>query len=373
MGVRRVVKKFLKYLAPTLVVLLIIPFSGRYQSRKAIDSFRDGPLRCALALGEFDKLSKGYLTGFNYELLKQFGSIHCDSIEIFLGEASASYMDSLLVDSLDILVIPGQAADDQEGLSAIFPIDTSVAWVIKKNPYKGREIIHWANSLKNSEDYPKIVARFFDGYNPYRNTRKNPSIISPYDALFKKNAKIIGWDWKLLAALAWNESMFRIQARSPKGALGLMQMMPRTAGRYGVEDVLDPEKNIEAGARYLVRLKNIFSAYTTDPDMLTSLTIAAYNCGEGRALEDLEGRERSSETSAYVKGVLNLYDFFSGVEPRFKDVVDSLTVNLPDSLLGENVLGETGKVILLGPDSLGRVDSGNEQAGDEEKDHDDQE
>ena len=207
--------------------------------------------------------------------------------------------------------------------------------------------MRWAAYIKASPDYQQMTRRFFEGYNPYRTGKKDPSIISPYDQLIKKNAKLIGWDWRLLASMIWNESMFHIQARSPRGAMGLMQMMPTTARSFGLSDMLDPEENIAAGARYIQMLQKTFSAFSTDPEAVTRLTIAAYNCGEGRTLEDLEGREQSAETAAYTKAVLALYDFFRGVEPR--------------------------QDTLLGPDSLGGIDPGDEHAGDQEEQHDDEE
>ena len=183
--------------------------------------------------------------------------------------------------------------------------------------------------------------------------------------MIKANSRLIGWDWRLLAALIWSESMFKIDVKSPRGALGLMQMIPRTAKRFGVDDILDPEENIVAGAKYLSLLQKMFSAYTDDPEMLVRLTIASYNCGEGRTLEDLDGREQSAETAAYIKTVLNQYDIFMGVEPRYKEVLDSIpSPSLTDS---------TAVPDSLGPDSLGRIDPGDEHAGDEEEQHDDQE
>ena len=367
MGVKRVFKKFLRYLIPTLVVLLVIPVTGRYQSRKASDSFKDKPFKCILGLQGYQRqLSKGYLAGFNYELLKAFGKVHSDSIMISLPVEGAVYADSLLLDSLSVLVVPPGEIPEVQGITAIFPIDSSVAWVFKTNPYKGHEIIRWFNSFKVTPEYSSMVQRFFNGYNPYRNSSKrNPRIISPYDDLIKANSRLIGWDWRLLAALIWSESMFKIDVKSPRGALGLMQMIPRTAKRFGVDDILDPEENIVAGAKYLSLLQKMFSAYTDDPEMLVRLTIASYNCGEGRTLEDLDGREQSAETAAYIKTVLNQYDIFMGVEPRYKEVLDSIpSPSLTDS---------TAVPDSLGPDSLGRIDPGDEHAGDEEEQHDDQE
>ena len=340
-------KKFLRYLFLTTVVLLFLPLTGRrYQSHRSQDSFKGAPLRCALMLGDFDKLPKGFLTGFNYELLKVFGQTHTDSTVIFLGDKEASYSDSLRSDNLELLVIPAERLEDSKGLTVLHLSDSSVAWVIKQDPYKGHEIIRWFNSYKVTDEYSSLERRFFRGYNPYRTAKRDASIISPYDAIIKKNAKSIGWDWRLLASMIWNESMFRIQARSPTGALGLMQMMPRTAGRFGVDDMLDPEKNIAAGAQYISLLQKTFSDYSSDPETVMILAIAAYNCGEGRTMEDLEGREQSAETTAYVRSVLNLYDYFRGEEPRYP---------------------------LLSPDSLSRVDPGNEHAWDQKKEHDDEE
>ena len=367
MGVKRVFKKFLRYLIPTLVVLLIIPVTGRYQSRKASDSFKDKPFKCILGLKSYENLlSKGYLAGFNYELLKAFGKTHSDSIMITLPVEGADYADSLLLDSLSVLVVPPEEIPDVQGITALYPVDSSVAWVFKANPYKGHEIIRWFNSFKVTPEYSSLVQRFFNGYNPYRNpSMRNPRIISPYDDLIKKNTRLIGWDWRLLAALIWSESMFKIDVKSPRGALGLMQMMPRTARRFGVDNILDPEENIVAGAQYLSLLQKMFSAYTDDPEMLIRLTIASYNCGEGRTLEDLDGREQSAETTAYIKTVLNQYDIFRGVEPRYQEVLDSI--------VNPALTDTTAMKELLGPDSLGGIDPGDEHAGNEEEQHDDQE
>ena len=365
MGVKRVFKKFLKYLIPTLLVLLIIPVTGRYQSQKAMDSFKDKPFSCILALDYLQNyLSKGYLTGFNYELLKEFGAAHSDTTIISLPEDGVDYADSLLLDSLAILVVPGDMVPAKEGLTALYPVDSNVAWILKSNPYRDHEVIKWFNSFKATQEYASLHKRFFSCYNPYRKER-DTRIISPYDDLLKKYSKSIGWDWKMLAALVWCESMFRIDVKSHMGAIGLMQMMPRTAKRFGVDDVLDPEDNIEAGSKYLSMLQRMFSAYTEDPEMLTRLVIASYNCGEGRTLEDLDGREQSAETAAYIKSVLNQFDIFRGVEPRYQEVTDSTA-----SRAASDSLAAPG---LLGPDSLGGIDPGDEHAGDQEKEHDDQE
>ena len=64
--------------------------------------------------------------------------------------------------------------------------------------------------------------------------------------------------------------------------MGLMQMMPRTADRYDIENLLDPKENIEAGAAYIARLQNKFRDTALNNEELVKLTLAAYNAGEGR-------------------------------------------------------------------------------------------
>jgi transglycosylase-like protein with SLT domain len=106
----------------------------------------------------------------------------------------------------------------------------------------------------------------------------------------------------LAAAVMYTESRFRPQARSPKGALGLMQLMPATASRYGVRsarDLLDPRINIDVGVRHLRDLLNQF------PGRL-DLAVAAYNAGAGAVVQHGYRVPPYTETQRYVEQVLRL-------------------------------------------------------------------
>lgn len=403
MGLKRVTKKFLKYLIPTLVVLLIIPFSELNRNSKGEeDVFGTGPIRFALKLDE--KLYEGYVTGYCYEMAERFAGHLKDSVEIFLADGDADYLDSLRLDSLDILAVPFPKIPDSEEFLSFQLGDVPAAWVIKADKKRQREIIRWLNNFKGTDEYAAVQDRFFHGYNPYRKgVRKDHALISPYDDLIKENAKKIGWNWKMFAALIWSESRFRIQARSHRGAVGLMQMMPRTANRYEIENLLDPKENIEAGAAYIARLQGKFKDTAADNDELVKFTLAAYNAGEGRIydciklarsqgidtgtweslctvlpqmsldsilfVEDVRhGKFKGRETVAYVKAVLNRYDIFNGAEPRYKvQPTDTALVIIEETEDIDDV-----ERILLSPDSLGRVNFGDEQARDQEEDHDDE-
>jgi hypothetical protein len=108
-----------------------------------------------------------------------------------------------------------------------------------------------------------------------------------------------GLDPGLVMAVVSVESGFRPEAVSPKGARGLMQLMPRTAESLGVVDAFDPAQNLDGGARHLGQLLTLYGG-----DLVKAL--AAYNAGEG-AVERHGGVPPYRETRAYVKKVLERY------------------------------------------------------------------
>jgi membrane-bound lytic murein transglycosylase F len=101
---------------------------------------------------------------------------------------------------------------------------------------------------------------------------------------FEDAAVESGLPWTLLAAVGYQESMWRADARSPHGAQGLMMIMPRTARSLGLTNPFDARKNILAGARYLAELRGRIPGRIDEPDR-TWMAIAAYNIGLGH-LED---------------------------------------------------------------------------------------
>jgi soluble lytic murein transglycosylase-like protein len=118
-------------------------------------------------------------------------------------------------------------------------------------------------------------------------------------ALASAAAKKHGLDPALVLAVVQVESGFRPDAISPKGAQGLMQLMPKTAAGLGVADAFDPAQNLDGGARYL---RQLVTRYEGD---LTK-ALAAYNAGEG-AVAKHRGVPPYAETRAYVKNVLRRY------------------------------------------------------------------
>jgi hypothetical protein len=133
----------------------------------------------------------------------------------------------------------------------------------------------------------------------------------PAQGALREAARRHAIDYELLQALIATESGFDAQAVSPKGALGLMQLMPATAQRYGVQadkrgslekKLFDPRINIAAGSRYLSDLIEMFPG-----DI--ELALAAYNAGEGAVQRAGNKIPNYRETQNYVKTVLQLYAY----------------------------------------------------------------
>ncbi len=154
---------------------------------------------------------------------------------------------------------------------------------------------------------PTKLLAFFDTSPTYKSVRQ---ILQ--DASSNHNV-----DYELLQALIATESGFNAGAVSPKGAIGLMQLMPDTARRYGVDTdrhgplerkLTDPRINIRAGVRYLRDLINMF------PGEL-ELALAAYNAGEGAVMRAGNKIPNYKETQNYVKTVMALYAGLKPPEP----------------------------------------------------------
>ena len=103
-------------------------------------------------------------------------------------------------------------------------------------------------------------------------------------------------DPMLVRALIQVESNYKARARSPRGAMGLMQLMPSTAREYRVRNPFDPRSNIEAGIKHLKTLIDRFGI---------ELALAAYNAGEG-AVKKFNGVPPYRETRNYVSKILSL-------------------------------------------------------------------
>jgi soluble lytic murein transglycosylase-like protein len=151
--------------------------------------------------------------------------------------------------------------------------------------------------LGNSEDYRLA------GERPVKTPSRSTLSGMPFAAEIALAAHEASLDPALVHALIHVESAHRAGAISPKGALGLMQLMPETARRFGSENALDPKANLRAGTRYLRFLLDHFGNRK-------DLALAAYNAGEGAVQRHGGNIPPFPETLRYVPAVLGKFNEF---------------------------------------------------------------
>ncbi|MBT3207723.1 MAG: transporter substrate-binding domain-containing protein [Bacteroidetes bacterium] len=175
------------------------------------------------------------------------------------------------------------------GTTISFP--QNLAWAVKKDANDLRtEIDKWLIEFKKT-------VRFRNIYNKYFRNSRSANIakseynsisggrISEYDELIKKFSENLNWDWRLLASLIYQESKFKPNVRSWAGAYGLMQLMPSTAERYGVDSLANPEENIEAGVKFLIWLDQVLSEKIDDEKEKIKFILGSYNVGLGHVID----------------------------------------------------------------------------------------
>lgn len=178
-----------------------------------------------------------------------------------------------------------------------------VGWAARQNsPQLLRAMNEWLAGIKKEATFMVIYNRYFKSprtslvrmQSDYSSMGGN--MLSPFDSLIRKGASTLGWDWRLLAALIYQESRFLPKGESWAGARGLMQLMPRTATEFGAFDLDDPRQSISAGVGYLKFLDKYWGNKISDPNERLKFILASYNVGlshvvDARRLAEKYGKD----------------------------------------------------------------------------------
>lgn len=166
------------------------------------------------------------------------------------------------------------------------------AWAVAKNrTWLGDSITDWFDTEGTQRENELLLKRYFElsKVNPVYNLRERLSRgeISVYDALFKKHAARIGWDWRLLAAMCYIESGFNNDLVSWAGARGIMQIMPSTSRAYGVspQQLEDPATSIELAVKLIENTDKTMAKYVSDPVERRKFVVACYNSGAAHIID----------------------------------------------------------------------------------------
>ena len=180
-----------------------------------------------------------------------------------------------------------------------FPLN--ISWSVRKDGTDGlvNELNRWIAGFKTTREYARLERKYFSGSRPasiagseYFATNGGGKV-SPFDDIIKKCSETIGWDWRLVAALIYQESRFNPSVISPRGAYGLMQVMPATGEHFGLDVTHSVENNIRAGISYIRMLDDLFANWVSDPDERVKFILASYNAGHGHVIDAIKLAEKN--------------------------------------------------------------------------------
>ncbi|MCX7769457.1 MAG: transglycosylase SLT domain-containing protein [Proteobacteria bacterium] len=158
-------------------------------------------------------------------------------------------------------------------------------------------VIHFTDTPTHSGFKLYLRTGFF-------NVKDYKDYFKKYDHIIFKYSKEFGVEYPLVKAVIRAESGYNPKAVSPKGAMGLMQLMPETASLFECENPFDPESNIRTGIKYLSYLLNYFKGNM-------DLALAAYNAGPKNVIKYNYSIPPFNETRMYVRKVKEFYRFYS--------------------------------------------------------------
>ena len=167
-------------------------------------------------------------------------------------------------------------------------VEHPIGWVIQRHEADSSLLTAINDWIANAEQkhLRKVMLRYIKN-GKYISSRREESNkrLSSFDSSIKKTAKKIGWDWRLLAALIYQESRFKVDLESEKGAYGLMQLMPSVMKKYGIGYDSTTEEQLEAGGKLITHLDKSLRNRVVDSLERVKFVLAAYNAGLGHVYD----------------------------------------------------------------------------------------
>lgn len=303
-------------LAATLAISLAVP--GRSAAEQE-------PLRTHIrGIIQIDRHGSAgaLLVGYNYYLLENYAEHNGQTVEIGTAGKNTSWIDSLKAGKVDMVAVPYSDTLAIDSVLVSKPLDSLSVWLMRASDKTNMQDFNdWIAEWEQSESNEEVKSSFLKRYDVFRSRPRE--MLSPYDSLIKANADSINVDWRLLAAIIYKESRFHIEAKSHRGARGLMQMMPSTAAHYGVTDPLDPESNIKAGAKLFGGLVKRYRKVAADENERYKFALAAYNAGMGRVDDLLSLARLRDKDSGYWEDAIQVLP-----EMQQESVMDTGAVKL---------------------------------------------
>ncbi|WP_412067061.1 transglycosylase SLT domain-containing protein [Rubrivirga sp. IMCC43871] len=265
---------------------------------------------------------------------------------------SEALIRNVAVGNIELTIAQENVAKLEEGYYENLTVEPAigaphgVAWAVRDNaPALLTALDEWIQANRDTRRWNSLYRKYYVDRRGFRERIETGFLtartgnLSGYDDMLKKYAPGVGWDWRLLGSQMYQESRFEPRARSWAGAMGLLQIMPATAGDLGLDDPYDPEANIEAAVRYLKWLEdNYWGETIADPGERKKFILASYNAGAGHVMDaqrlaEAEGGDptlwedvaywllRKSEEAVYNRPEVR-HGYARGLEPvHYVDII----------------------------------------------------
>lgn len=278
-----------------------------------------------------------------------------DSDQALLEQAAAGKLDLVATDRLHYTI--AKRVFPELTVAGELPLKSHIAWALPLEPADplAAEVTAFLAEISESGHLARVADRYFGHVRRLRNSDINGFLtrvrerLPHYRAYFQEAQTRTGIDWRLLAALAYQESQWNPLATSRTGVRGMMMLTIETADRLGVRDRLEARDSILGGARYLAMLRDQLPEEIEEPDR-TWMATAAYNLGMGhlrgaRAIASTMNRDNTSwwglktvlpllsrpeyaarlkagaarggEAVIMTENIRNYYDILTRIEPRY--------------------------------------------------------
>ena len=170
--------------------------------------------------------------------------------------------------------------------------EQQIAFALRKNSDSLTvSINNWLKAYQKTVAFKLLYKKYYDNRSQHAKRINDESFtlssgqLTPYDETLKKYAPQIPWDWELMAALIYQESRFNNSALGWGNSFGVMQFMPVTGAKYGVDSTSSARENIKAGAKYIRYLSRMWEDKIADSTERVKYVLASYNVGPGHVFD----------------------------------------------------------------------------------------
>lgn len=284
------------------------------------------------------RLEDGHPAGFQFELLDDFCEEYDLRLNLIVNDSLEACYRMLLNGDIDLFA---GTIDTVYTKASYFhhiliktpqALNETLAWVIPKMGNDSslyRAIEAWMKDYQGKDMRNSFYRNYKGGKKPLKSVVYDPKHISPYDNLIKKVAGKMGWDWRLLASIIYQESRFKEDLESSRGAYGPMQLMPVIMDYYDVDTSSSIEEHLEAGGKLLLSLEKGLPESIADSLERQKFVLASYNAGLGGISEARKTAKKKGknpdvwddnvecyvkrQTQLFVKNVLKRYSHYKAL------------------------------------------------------------